>query len=137
MLMRIAPLFKAPPTTTVSGKHGEWQWFQPQKSLFRVCRNSSAEVVSLEKNPAMASYFEALRDRLIVDFEVEGLGPPQAEARRSHQRQPGCRRHTLAAGLAASFSTTGDGHVLLVNMNTPTVRHSGSHSKAGTDWIWP
>jgi uncharacterized protein involved in exopolysaccharide biosynthesis/Mrp family chromosome partitioning ATPase len=91
------------------------------------------EVVSLEKNPALESYFEALRDRLIVDFEVKGLThKPKLVALTSAGRGVGVS--TLAAGLAASFSTTGDGHVLLVNMNTENgAVQQFNHGKAGCD----
>ena len=95
--------------------------------------NGSLEVASLEKNPALQSYFEALRDRLIVDFEVKGLThKPKLVALTSAGRGVGVS--TLAAGLAASFSTTGDGHVLLVNMNTENgAAQQFYHGKAGCD----
>jgi succinoglycan biosynthesis transport protein ExoP len=79
-------------------------------------RNGGVEVVSLEKNRALEPYYEALRDRLIVDFEIKGLThKPKLVAVTSAGRGAGVS--TLAAGLAASFSKTGDGHVLLVDMN--------------------
>ena len=95
--------------------------------------NGGLEVVSLEKNPALASYFEALRDRLIVDFEVKGLThKPKLVAVTSAGRGVGVS--TLAAGLAASFSTTGDGHVLLVNMNIENgAAQPFYHGKPGCD----
>jgi succinoglycan biosynthesis transport protein ExoP len=93
--------------------------------------NGSLEVGSPGKNPALASYFEALRDRLIVDFEIKGLThKPKLVALTSAGRGVGVS--TLAAGLAASFSTTGDGHVLLVNMNSENgAAQQFYHGKAG------
>jgi polysaccharide biosynthesis transport protein len=60
-------------------------------------------------------FYAGLRDRLIVNFEVRNL---------SHNPKlvgvTGCRRgagvSSIAAGLAASLSETGDGNVLLVDM---------------------
>ena len=73
-------------------------------------------VVSLERNPAMHPICEALRDRLIVYFEVNKLHhKPKLVAVTSASRGTGVS--TLAAGLAASLSETGDGNVLLVDMN--------------------
>jgi polysaccharide biosynthesis transport protein len=73
-------------------------------------------VVSLERNPALHPFCEALRDRLIVYFEVNNLThKPKLVAVTSASRGAGVS--TLAAGLAASLSETGDGNVLLVDMN--------------------
>jgi Mrp family chromosome partitioning ATPase len=57
-----------------------------------------------------------LRDRLIVNFEVRNLNHnPKLVAVTSCGRRAGVS--TIAAGLAASLSDTGDGNVLLVDMN--------------------
>ena len=57
-----------------------------------------------------------MRDRLIVYFEVHNLThKPKLVAVTSASRGAGVS--TLAAGLAASLSETGDGNVLLVDMN--------------------
>ena len=78
--------------------------------------NGTLPVVSLERNPAMHPFCEALRDRLIVYFEVRNLThKPKLVAVTSASRGAGVS--TLAAGLAASLSETGDGNVLLVDMN--------------------
>ena len=79
-------------------------------------RNGNWDLISAEKNPELESYLEALRDRLIVDFENKGLThKPKLVAVTSAGHGAGVS--TLAAGLASSFSHTGDGHVLLVDMN--------------------
>lgn len=61
-------------------------------------------------------YYDALRDRLITYFEVRNMThKPKLVAVTSCNRGAGVT--TLAAGLAASLSETGDGNVLLVDMN--------------------
>jgi len=61
-------------------------------------------------------FHDALRDRLITHFEVRNLThKPKLVAVTSCANGSGVT--TVAAGLAASLSETGDGNVLLVNMN--------------------
>jgi len=61
-------------------------------------------------------YCDALRDRLLTHFEVKGLTrKPKLVAVTSTSKGAGVT--TLATGLAASLSETGDGNVLLVDMN--------------------
>lgn len=60
-------------------------------------------------------FYAGLRDRLIVDFEVRNLNHnPKLVAVTSCGRGAGVS--SIAAGLAASMSETGDGNVLLVDM---------------------
>ena len=74
------------------------------------------QVISLEQNPSLHPFCEALRDRLIVYFEVNNLThKPKLVAVTS--ANPGAGVSSIAAGLAASLSETGDGNVLLVDMN--------------------
>lgn len=78
--------------------------------------SAALQVVSLERNPSLHPFYEALRDRLVVYFEVKNLThKPKLVAVTSAGRGAGVS--TIAAGLAASLSETGDGHVLLVDMN--------------------
>lgn len=78
--------------------------------------NGAVQVVSLEKNHFLHPYCEALRDRLIVQFEVENLThKPKLVAVTGANAGAGVS--TIAAGLAASLSETGEGNVLLVDMN--------------------
>jgi polysaccharide biosynthesis transport protein len=78
--------------------------------------NGTLPVVSLERNPALYPYCEALRDRLIVNFEIRNLThKPKLVAVTSAGRGVGVS--SIAAGLAASLSETGEGNVLLVDMN--------------------
>ncbi|MCS7089688.1 MAG: AAA family ATPase [Verrucomicrobiota bacterium] len=61
-------------------------------------------------------YFDGLRDRIVTYFEVRNMThkPKLVAVTSCHQ---GAGVSTLAAGLAASLSETGDGNVLLVDMN--------------------
>jgi uncharacterized protein involved in exopolysaccharide biosynthesis/Mrp family chromosome partitioning ATPase len=62
-------------------------------------------------------FYEALRDRLITHFEAKNLTrKPKLVAVTSPSKGAGVS--TIAAGLAASLSETGEGNVLLVSMNS-------------------
>lgn len=77
---------------------------------------SKAEVTSWEVNRLLQSYYDALRDRLVIYFESINLTrTPKLVAVTSTDKGAGVS--TIAAGLAASLSETGDGRVLLVDMN--------------------
>jgi uncharacterized protein involved in exopolysaccharide biosynthesis/Mrp family chromosome partitioning ATPase len=79
-------------------------------------KSGALQVVSLEQNSSLQPFCEALRDRLVVYFEVRNLThKPKLMAVTSASRGAGVS--TIAAGLAASLSETGDGNVLLVDMN--------------------
>jgi len=68
-------------------------------------------------------FYDALRDRLITFFEVNNLRhKPKLVAVTSCAEGSGVS--TMAAGLAASLSETGEGNVLLVDMNG---RESAAH----------
>ena len=71
---------------------------------------------SLAINPALHSHYDALRDRLVSYFESINLTrKPKLVAVTSPGKGAGVS--TISAGLAASLSETGDGRVLLVDMN--------------------
>jgi len=71
-------------------------------------------------------FHEALRDRLITYFEVKNLThKPKLVAMTNCTEGAGVT--TLAAGLAASLSETGDGNVLLVDMNQQGEAHQFYH----------
>jgi len=66
--------------------------------------------------PVPAPFYDALRDRLMTFFEVKNLiHKPKLVALTSCGEGSGVS--TVAAGLAAALSETGDGSVLLVDMN--------------------
>jgi succinoglycan biosynthesis transport protein ExoP len=79
-------------------------------------RNMALQVVSLEQNRSLQPFYEALRDRLIVYFEVKNLThkPKLVAVTAAHE---GAGVSTVAGGLAAALSATGEGNVLLVDMN--------------------
>lgn len=79
--------------------------------------NDSTEITSWKSNPAMQPFFEALRDRLITHFEIKDINhKPKLVAVTSCTAGSGVS--TVASGLASSLSETGEGNVLLVDMNT-------------------
>ena len=79
-------------------------------------KNDALQVVSLENNSSLQPFYEALRDRLVVYFEVRNLThKPKLLAVTSASKGSGVS--SIAAGLAASLSETGEGNVLLVDMN--------------------
>ncbi len=78
--------------------------------------DSGAKVAPWDVNHFIRPYAEAIRDRLSLYFELNGL---------THKPKlvgitglsAGAGASTLAAGLAAALSELGDGKVLLVNVN--------------------
>ena len=78
--------------------------------------NGNGHVVLLDQNPTLQSFHRALRDRLMLYFEVKGFThKPKLVAVTGAGRGTGVS--TVASGLAASLSEIGDGNVLLVDMN--------------------
>ena len=73
-------------------------------------------------SPPLSPFWEALRDRLITYFDVHNLThKPKLVALTSCAEGAGVS--TVAAGLAVSLSETGDGNVLLVDMNLNGAAH--------------
>jgi len=78
--------------------------------------SGALEIASPLVNHALHSHYDALRDRLVNYFESINLTrKPKLVAITSTGKGAGVS--TIAAGLAASLSETGDGRVLLVDMN--------------------
>lgn len=74
------------------------------------------EVVSWETDGLLNPFYDALRDRLMVYFESINLTrKPKLVAVTGTDKGSGVS--TIAGGLAAALSETGDGRVLLVDMN--------------------
>ncbi len=79
-------------------------------------KNGNLEIAPWSANHALRAFYEALRDRIVVHFEVRNLTHnPKLVAVTSANRGAGVT--TIAMGLAASLSETGEGNVLLVDMN--------------------
>jgi polysaccharide biosynthesis transport protein len=77
-------------------------------------------VIAKGSNDPLRRYYEGLRERLIVHFEVRNLNQkPKLVAVTSCGQGAGVT--SIAAGLAASLSETGDGNVLLVDMSAEQV----------------
>jgi succinoglycan biosynthesis transport protein ExoP len=83
----------------------------------RIGRGSEIVVGADERvGEGVKPYCDALRDRLLTHFEVKQLTrKPKLVAVTSSSKGAGVT--SLATGLAASLSETGDGNVLLVDMN--------------------
>jgi uncharacterized protein involved in exopolysaccharide biosynthesis/Mrp family chromosome partitioning ATPase len=85
--------------------------------------NGNHETATWNQNQTLRPFYEALRDRLIMYFEVRNLThKPKLLAVTAAGKGSGVT--TTAAGLAACLSETGDGNVLLVDMNQ---EHGGTH----------
>jgi uncharacterized protein involved in exopolysaccharide biosynthesis/Mrp family chromosome partitioning ATPase len=79
--------------------------------------NPASGVSPWQEEHILHPYAEGLRDRLVTFFELKGMKhKPKLIALTSCSRGAGVT--TLASGLAASLSETGEGNVLLVDMNT-------------------
>lgn len=97
--------------------------------------SASSALTPWSADHELRTYFDALRNRLIYSFEMRGITrKPKLVAVTSCGADSGVS--TVAAGLAASLSETGDGNVLLVDMNpdrkTPQFFHKGD-LKVGLD----
>jgi uncharacterized protein involved in exopolysaccharide biosynthesis/Mrp family chromosome partitioning ATPase len=78
------------------------------------------------------SYLDALRDRLIFFFDIRGVvKKPKLVAVTSCNSGAGAS--TIAAGLAASLSKSGEGNVLLVDMNME--QQAPLHFRNGTPQV--
>ncbi len=121
------PLFLSIPDTSWNGR---W-WFpklgrngalRPAAQLHRSIqtsdsgvKNGKAEIAPWDSRHSLRTFYEALRDRLVAHFEIKNMThKPKLVAVASCSKGAGVT--TIAAGLAASLSETGDGNVLLVDM---------------------
>jgi succinoglycan biosynthesis transport protein ExoP len=86
-------------------------------------RNGADSLIQPPAVPGpLHAFYEALRDRLILYFEVRNLThKPKLVAVTSCAEGSGVT--TTAAGLAATLSETGEGNVLLVDMNLQGAAH--------------
>jgi uncharacterized protein involved in exopolysaccharide biosynthesis/Mrp family chromosome partitioning ATPase len=123
------PLFMSFPDTSQNG-HRALKASRNQLLLNDASSNASLAVVDAGPNTgendagiapwdrrhSLQRYYAGLRDRLIVNFELRSLmHHPKLVAVTSCGRGAGVS--SIAAGLAASLSETGEGNVLLVDMN--------------------
>lgn len=123
------PLFISIPDFERNGHHKQAQLQESNRLLLKSSNTEALVHVGHGENGAngkgngngnghggeMHPYFEGLRDRLIVNFEVRNLTHnPKLVGVTSCSKGAGVS--SIAAGLAASLSETGDGNVLLVDM---------------------
>ena len=96
----------------------------PLRLRWPFARNGSALALRNGRNASapwdsehfIRSYSEAIRDRLVLYFELNGMDhKPKLVA--VTDCSVGAGASTLAGGIAAALSETGDGKVLLVDMN--------------------
>lgn len=118
------PLFLSIPSTLRNGRfalrnfrqNGRAQIPRRSESTETASDPTDAEVPTWEPTHALRPYYEALRDRLLTYFEVKNMTrKPKLVAVTSCGTGSGVT--TIASGLAASLSETGDGNVLLVDLN--------------------
>jgi Mrp family chromosome partitioning ATPase len=84
---------------------------------------ANLEIAPWDPSHVLRPFYETLRDRLITYFEAKNLThKPKLVAVTACAEGSGVS--TVAAGLAASLSETGEGNVLLVDMNQ---RHGAAH----------
>jgi uncharacterized protein involved in exopolysaccharide biosynthesis/Mrp family chromosome partitioning ATPase len=96
--------------------------------------DSEPEMAVEQWNPRhhLQSYTEGLRERVITYFENKNMGLKKPKLVGVTGCGHGSGVSTLASGLAAALSTTGDGNVLLVDMNAGNgVAHSFYKGKPG------
>ncbi len=113
----------APPPATASGatsrEHSDGDVAGSRESagpLVAVSHKGAGGVAPWDADHELRAHYEALRDRLITYFEVRNMThKPKLVALTSCHKGAGVT--TMAAGLAAALSETGDGNVLLVDMN--------------------
>ncbi len=120
--LNIPDLAKSVPKAALPSKNGESQ----------AVATANGTPQPWEHGHPLHPYCEALRDRLITHFDLNKLThKPKLVALTSCRAGAGVS--TLAMGLAASFSETGDGNVLLVDMNGEQgAAHPFSHGKLCT-----
>ena len=93
---------------------------------------SGAALVPWDPAHQLRSYTEGLRERIISYFEVHNLNLKKPKLVAVTGCAEGVGVSTLASGLAAALSKTGDGNVLLVDMNVDQgVAHSFYKGKPG------
>ncbi|HOX56482.1 MAG TPA: cellulose synthase operon protein YhjQ/BcsQ [Candidatus Paceibacterota bacterium] len=94
--------------------------------------HTGTSVVPWDPAHQLRSYTEGLRERIVSYFEVHNLNLKKPKLVAVTGCAGGAGVSTLASGLAAALSKTGDGNVLLVDMNVDQgVAHSFHKGKPG------
>ena len=111
------PLFLSIPDINRNGSRKRWsRAAKAEMVASKKPDHQTLEITPWSANHSLRSFYEALRDRIVVYFDVKNVTHnPKLVAVTSANRGAGVT--TIAMGLAASLSETGEGNVLLVDMN--------------------
>jgi Mrp family chromosome partitioning ATPase len=114
------PLIGIPPMLSIPYLNGRnplrLRWPTGSKSIVSFRGNGHSAGAPWESDHFIRPYSEAIRDRLILYFEINRMNhKPKLVAVAGCSEGAGAS--TLAGGVAAALSETGDGKVLLVDMN--------------------
>ena len=118
--LEVETLLGIPPMLSIPYLNGRnplrLRWPTSQKSIARFRGNGHSHAAPWESDHFIRPYSEAIRDRLVLYFELNQMNhKPKLVA--VTDCSEGAGASTLAGGLAAALSETGDGKVLLVDMN--------------------
>ncbi|MBI2924453.1 MAG: hypothetical protein HYY24_01980 [Verrucomicrobia bacterium] len=112
------PLFLSIPSVSSNG-HFRMPFLKKKAVPTADAASAGVTETSLTPNGStdrLRPYFDALRDRLIMEFQIKNMThKPKLVAVTSSGKGAGVS--TIAGGLASALSETGDGNVLLVDMN--------------------
>lgn len=111
------PLFLSIPDVSRNGARRRWARAAKDDLIAsKTPGQPTLEIAPWSTNHSLRTFYEALRDRIVVYFDVKNVvHNPKLVAVTSANRGAGVT--TMAMGLAASLSETGEGNVLLVDMN--------------------
>ncbi|HWH68908.1 MAG TPA: cellulose synthase operon protein YhjQ/BcsQ, partial [Candidatus Sulfotelmatobacter sp.] len=143
------PVFLTIPDTSWT-KRCSWPWLARRRNGYA---GKSAQVPAGELGPGdsalapwspgheLQTYAEGLRERVLTYFEARNLNLKKPKLVAVTGCGKGAGATTLAGGLAAALSKTGDGNVLLVDMNvdqgTAQSFYKGNPSCALSDVLEP
>jgi uncharacterized protein involved in exopolysaccharide biosynthesis len=118
--LELETLLGIPPMLSIPYLNGRnplrLRWPTGRKSIVSFRGNGHSLAATWESDHFIRPYSEAIRDRLVLYFEINRMNhKPKLVAVTGCSEGAGAS--TLAGGLAAALSETGDGKVLLVDMN--------------------
>ena len=137
--LRLPVWLTIPDTEWANGRR--WGWLPGRRTRRAPQVTAAADIGSGAAQMALApwdathhlqSYAEGLRERIMTYFEVRDMGAKKPKLVAVTGCGPGVGVSTLASGLAAELSKTGDGNVLLVDVNGDQgVAHSFHKGRPG------
>jgi len=120
------PVFLTIPDTSWTERLGRWWRGDRRRASAKGQEATTLAVAKWDPRDELKSYAEGLRERVITYFEVNNQNLKKPKLVAVTGCNPGAGVSTLASGLAAELSKTGDGNVLLVDMNEDN--HGMAHS---------